>query len=328
VNSQSVPSVAAVTIVALPRERFSRTEVSLQALYDHTGPPFELVYVDGHSPRRVRRYLQQQAQAKRFRLIRAPHFMPLSRLRNLGLREVKTPYVVFLENDVIVRPGWLQALQSCAEETGAPVVGPLYLEQAHGREFVHMAGGIARVTEVDGHRRFFEDHRFQGRNLSEVAHTLRREPTEMVEFHCVLIRTDVLRELGGFDEGMKNTADHIDFCLSVREAGYPIYFEPRSVVVFVQPPPFTWSDLRFYYMRWNDTWARQTVAHFSRKWRLDPHDPFLRYKHEWTKRRRRQILDYFFTLGPLPRLRRRLAHRLLTPTVDACIARALARPKT
>jgi len=120
VNSQSMPSVASVTIVVLPRERFSRTEVSLQALYDHTAPPFELVYVDGHSPRRVRRYLQQQAQAKGFRLIRTPYFMPLSRLRNLGLREVKTPYVVFLENDVIVRPGWLQALQSCAEETGAP----------------------------------------------------------------------------------------------------------------------------------------------------------------------------------------------------------------
>src|SRR5262249_24309080 len=45
-----------VTIVVVPRERFSFARASLEALYRHTDPPFHLVYVDGGSPRRVRRY--------------------------------------------------------------------------------------------------------------------------------------------------------------------------------------------------------------------------------------------------------------------------------
>jgi GT2 family glycosyltransferase len=315
-----------VTVVVVPRERFSLTEVSLESLYQNTPEPFDLIYVDGHSPSRIRRYLEREARAKGFRLIRLPHFIPTPRSRNLGLREVTTPYVVFVENDILFRPGWLEPLQRCAEETGAAVVGPLYLEHIGGREIVHMAGGVAHVEDIRGSRRCVEEHRFQGRAPAEVAAELRREPTEMVEFHCVLIRTAVLRELGGFDEGMKNTSEHVDFCLAVRDAGHQICFEPTSVVVFVQPPPFAWYDLPFFCTRWNETWARQTVAHFGRKWRLDPQDPFLRYKYEWTTIRRRQIFTYFFTRARIASLGRRLARRFLTPTLDVCIAKTIARP--
>jgi hypothetical protein len=136
----------------------------------------------------------------------------------------------------------------------------------------------------------------------------------------------VLRERGGFDEGIKNTADHVDFCLSMRASGHPIYLEPASVAVFLQPPPFAWYDLPFYCTRWNDTWARQTVAHLGRKWRLDPDDPFLSYKHQWTRARRRQIFTFFLTRGRRARLGRGLVDRVITPTLDGCIARTIARP--
>jgi GT2 family glycosyltransferase len=325
-SSESSPRQPQVTVVVVPRERFSRTEISLESLFNNTVEPFELIYLDGHSPPRIRGYLERKAREKRFRLIRLPHFIPTAQSRNIGLREVKTPYVVFMENDVIVRPGWLAALRRCAEETRASVVGPLYLEHLAEREIVHMAGGVAHVEEVEGKRRFIENHFFQGRTLSDVFDKLRREPTELIEFHCVLVRTDVLRQLGGFDEGMKNTSEHIDFCLTMRDAGHQIYFEPASVVVFVQPPPFAWYDLRFFCTRWNDAWARQTVAHLGRKWELDPHDPFLSYKCKWTTVRRRQILTYFWTRARISSLGRRIACRWLTPALDVCIGKTIARP--
>jgi GT2 family glycosyltransferase len=319
----------AVTLVVVPRERFSRTEISLESLYRHTTGPFELIYVDGHSPRQIRKYLEWQARERGFRLIRLPQFLPSPQSRNIGLRQVQTPYVVFIENDMLVEPGWLDALLRCAEETRAPVVGPLYLERQPEDRIVHMAGGLAHVEELDGKRRFVEKHLFQGRRVAEIEDQLHREPTELVEFHCLLARTDLLRQLGGFDEGLKNTSEHVDFCLAVREAGHQIYFEPTAVVVYVDPPPFAWYDLPFYHTRWNDTWARQTVAHFGRKWRLDPEDPFLKAKYEWTGRHRRLIL------APLKRCLTRacgwnLGLRLesrLAPALDRWIGRTIARPK-
>jgi GT2 family glycosyltransferase len=318
----------AVTLVVVPRERFSRTRISLESLYRHTAEPFNLIYVDGHSPRHIRKYLEGQARERGFRLIRLPHFMPTPQARNIGLREVDTPYVVFIENDMVVEAGWLDALLRCAEETGAPVVGPLYLERQPEDRIVHMAGGLAHVEELDGKRRFFEKHRFQGRRVSDVEDQLHREPTELAELHCLLVRTELLRQLGGFDEGLKNTSEHVDFCLAVREAGHQVYFEPTAVVVYVDPPPFAWYDLRFFHTRWNDGWARQTVAHFGRKWRLDPDDPFLRAKYEWTGTHRRLIL------APVKRVLTRacgwtLGARIdsrLTPALDRWIGRTIARP--
>ena len=318
--------MAKVTLVVAPRERFSQTEESLECLFRVTTAPFEMVYVDGHSPPHIRRYLERKAREKGFRLIRLPHFVPDSHLRNTGLREVTTPYVVFIENDIIVRPGWLEALVTCAEETQAPVVGPLYLEQLIGREIVHMAGGVNHVEDVSGSRRCIERHHFPGRRLADIAHELRRGPTDLIEFHCVLVRTDFLRELGGFDEGVKNTAQHVDFCLSVRKAGQPIYLEPASVVVYYQPPPFAWSDLPFYCTRWSEPWSRDTVDHFERKWQLDPDDPFLRDKYEWTTTRRRQILNYFLTRAQIPRVGGQRMTRRLTAVLDGWIGKTIARP--
>jgi GT2 family glycosyltransferase len=319
-NAATGPS--RVTVVVVPRERFSRTEVSLESVYRHTTEPFELIYVDAHSPPPIQAYLERQAREKGFRLVRLPHFVPTSHARNIGLRYVTTPYVLFIENDMLVRPGWLEALIRCAEETGAPVVGPLYLEHRGEREIVHMAGGVAHLEAVNGARRCIERHFFQGRTMAEVSHLLRREPTEMIEFHCVLLRTDLLRAMGGFDEGMKNTGEHVDFCLTMHEAGVQIYLEPASVVVYIQPPPFTRYDVRFYCTRWHAAWARQTVAHFAAKWRLDPDDPFLSAKANWTTTRRRDIFTYFLTRAFTSR---RLRY-CLTVVLDFCIGKTIARP--
>lgn len=39
--------------------------------------------------------------------------------RNLGMAQVKTPYTVFVDNDVLVTPGRLEPLIACADDTKA-----------------------------------------------------------------------------------------------------------------------------------------------------------------------------------------------------------------
>jgi GT2 family glycosyltransferase len=114
-----------ITIVVVPRERFSLSARTLESLYAHTTEPFRLVYVDGRSPSRIRRHLEAQARARGFRLVRSDRYLSPNQARNLGLRHVETEYVVFMDNDVLLTPGWLEALVGCADATGAEVVGPL-----------------------------------------------------------------------------------------------------------------------------------------------------------------------------------------------------------
>src|SRR5258705_13531358 len=155
-----------VTIVIVPRERFSFALTSLDAVYERTSFPFRLVYVDAGSPRAVRRALQRRAADRGFELLRVDRYLTPNAARNLGLHRVHTRYVVFLDNDGLVMPGWLTALVGCAEETGAAVCGPLQLIGDPARELIHIAGGTAGIIERDRRGPFDGVHRLNGNSRS------------------------------------------------------------------------------------------------------------------------------------------------------------------
>lgn len=276
-----------VTVVVTPRERFNVTELALETLYEHTVLPFQLVYVDGNSPPHIKRYLEEQAKQKGFCLIRTEHFLSPNQARNLALPQVDTEYVVFVDNDLIVAPGWLENLVQCADETGAWVIGPLYLEGRPEDQIIHMAGGQANFREQQGKREFYEKHSFQRKRLPAVRSQLQRGPTELVEFHCALVRTEVFEKLGPLDEKLMSTPEHIDLCLAVREAGGAVYFEPNSIVTYVTPPPFARTDLPYFLLRWSDTWTQTSLEHFRDKWNLTKDDPFIKANYRWATGHRR-----------------------------------------
>jgi len=258
-----------VSIVVVPRERFSHTRRALEALYANTPLRFQLIYVDGGSPAPVKRYLEIQARERRFRLLRTEHYLSPNQARNIGLNEANSKYVVFIDNDAEVAPGWLDALVRCAEETNASVVGPLYCIGQQLHEIVHMAGGEMRVEEAQGQRRLHEKHRLCNERVRDVRPKLRREPCDLIEFHCVLVRSQMLRELGGLDEGLLCSREHMDLCLAVHKAGGTVWFEPDAVVTYVPGPPFAQTDIPFYLLRWSDAWMESTIRHFCEKWNFD-----------------------------------------------------------
>ena len=267
-NRNVVPEPA-VTIVVVPRERFSHSRISLECLYANTHLPFRLIYVDGGSPAHIKRYLEMQAEEKGFQLIRTEHYLSPNQARNIGWRSANSKYIAFLDNDVEVAPGWLSALVQCAEETGAALVGPLYCIGQPVHQVIHMAGGEARIRETVGRRRLYEKHRFCNERVSDVRPELRRELCELEEFHCLLVRREVLQELGPLDEALLSTREHVDFCLAVREAGRTVWFEPDAVVTYVVAQPFAWTDIPFYLLRWSDEWGQASLRHFEQKWNLD-----------------------------------------------------------
>ncbi|MCW5774569.1 MAG: glycosyltransferase, partial [Rhodospirillaceae bacterium] len=328
-----------VTIVLIQREYFSLTLPTLDVLFRNTAVPFRLVVVDGGSPPSLRDALRADAAARGYEVVRAEHFLPPQAARRLGLEHATTEFVVFLENDTFVDPGWLDAMLRCADETGAAVVGPLYCqarrigrhvvegnlrplgdgERSGERRIVHMAGGEAHFDTLRGRRVFVERHYFVEQPLDEVQALLRREPTEMVEFHCVLARTAVLREADVLDARMPNGATHIDFCLALRERGAAVWLEPAAVAVNIPPQRFSWSDLRLYLSQWNEAANRASLDRFREKWRLAEDDPFLRDHRAFLTEHR------IIMLMPLTERLRRLVGRRLAFAIEGIADRVLRR---
>jgi GT2 family glycosyltransferase len=258
-----------VTLIVVPRERFSCTQASLESIYEHTNIPFKLIYIDGNSPPNIHHYLQTKAKEHNFQLIRTDYYLSPNHARNIGLSHVDTKYLVFIDNDVIVSPGWLTALINCAETTGAAVVGPLMCEKQPIHQRVHFAGGESHiVVDIKGKRHLREKMYKQGHQVSELRPHLQRTETELAEFHCTLVRTEIFEEIGYLDEEMLNTKEHLDFCMTVKQAGGKVYFEPDSLVTYVPGPPLEWSDLHFYMLRWSDAWTLNSLQRIRSKWDL------------------------------------------------------------
>lgn len=269
-----------VTIVVVPRERFSCTQNSLESIYEHTDIPFKLIYVDGNSPVKVRQYLKAKAQEKNFKIIRTDYYLSPNHARNIGLAQVDTKYLVFFDNDVVVSPGWLKALITCAEETNATVVGPLMCEKEPIHQRVHFAGGESRiVTDIKGKNHLREKMYKQGHQVTELQSQLQRTQTELAEFHCVLVRKEVFERIGYLDEAILNTKEHLDFCMTVAQAGGKVYFEPDSLVTYVPGPPLEWSDLHFYMLRWSDAWTLASLQRIREKWDLSE-DGYFKTKYK------------------------------------------------
>jgi GT2 family glycosyltransferase len=281
-----------VTLVVVPRERFSYTRKSLESIYRYTKYPFDLVYVDGNSPEHIQDYLVNQSLEKDFKLIRSEHYLAPNQARNIGLQYVKTKYVVFVDNDIHVAPCWLKKLVECAEETESTVVCPLVCIGKNLHSKIHLAGGEAHIVlEVKNdkmRRKVHEKHYFVNRLLSEVQDKLKRRECEFAEFHCMLVRKDIFDTIGLLDEQLLSTREHIDFSMSVTNAGGKIYCEPESVTTYVPDTGFEWSDLTYFMLRWSDAWEVASLEHFMQKWDLTKKDKYFKKRYSRLGQRRHQ----------------------------------------
>lgn len=272
----AVPSsrdiAARVTIAVVLRERYGNAIRSLQSILRNTERPISIVYVDVRSPSDVARFISEQVPATGLKHLRFERYLAPNEARNIALEHVATEFVAFVDNDVIVEPGWLQKLVCCADQTGAWLVGPLYLEGGETDPRIHMAGGFARI-ELQGLRRYVaEGHFHPQEKLVGLSKALLCGPTELLEFHAILIRTDVFRRLGKLDERLQSLHEHVDLCLNVRAAGGIVAFEPGAVVRYSFEGSLRLSDLPYIALRWSDEWNRSTLSAFKEKWMLCDED--------------------------------------------------------
>ena len=314
-----------VSIVVTARERFSMTVESLDDLYTSTDVPFDLVYVDVRSPRRVRDALRRAAVRRGFELVRVEQYVSPNAARNIGVGYCDREFVVFVDNDVTFEHGWLEELIACADETGGWVVGPLYLEHGLNGPLVHMAGGDMQFSGEWGAREFVQTQRYFQRPLAEVPEdSLVRQPCSLIEFHCAIIRREVFEKVGLLDEELLTTREHLDYCLRVLDVGGTVWFEPASVITYHTPPPFALSDLPYFLLRWSDEWTASTLQHFAEKYGIKA-DYVERVAK--TRARRQHLLLAAVRPDRRPRLGR-VAARVLAavePAVNALLSRALTR---
>ncbi|MEO1005165.1 MAG: glycosyltransferase [Cyanobacteria bacterium J06638_38] len=305
-----------VTLIVNPRERFSYAQRSLESIYADTEYPFDLIYVNVCSPKPIQQYLEQKAVEKSFKLLHTDYYISPNQARNVGLRYVldnrDSKYVVFIENDVVVKRGWLTRLVESAEKTAAAVVAPLTCIGHPEHQVIHNAGGKSYIEERTKNgtiqRRIRQKAFLTGRAIADVPEEMDLVQCDYVEFHCMLVRTAIFAQTGLLDEGMLATREHIDFCFTVTAtAAGRIYSDRQSIITTdtlgiasnktglkawfgkVQLPDFKWSDLPYFMLRWNHEWDKGSLDHLRQKWNL-AEDQYFKKRYQGLGSRRRELL--------------------------------------
>jgi GT2 family glycosyltransferase len=131
--------------------------------------------------------------------------------------------VIFLNNDAVPEPGWLEALIRAMDEAPEDVVSV-------GGKIVDMTGAL---IDFIGGVMTFDGHAFQNGFRQPLGS--REEPAAGAEllFACggnMISRRAKLQELGGFDDDYFAYLEDVDFGWRTWIAGYRVLFEPRAVV--------------------------------------------------------------------------------------------------
>jgi len=263
-----------VSIVVVAREGFSQAPLCLSRLIEVTDYPYRLIYVEDAAPKRIGAKLRAMVRNVGGTYISIRHVLKPHSARLLGLREVRTPWVVFMDNDVLVTPGWLTRLVACGERHQAAYVSPMIMLHGTPPTHVHVAGGVNRIVRDRGVARFIEEYHLMNCELPDrIELESGASETTMAEFHTVMVRRAMLEQAGGLNEGCSTAFEHNDLCLSMAAAGGVGWIEKRAVVEFMEDCAATWDDHKRTMLRWNKRWIDESLDAFCTKWRLDPDDP-------------------------------------------------------
>jgi hypothetical protein len=262
-----------LSIVVVPRDRFSTTTKCLDTLLAHTPEPHDLLVVLGGASEKHKQELLRQYEGKaRFHF--EPSFLNPAVARNIALKVVQTRLAVFVENDVIVRPNWLAPLLKCQQETGAAMVVPLILED---EETIHTAGNALYITQRDGVAYGSKELKFY-KQLYYGNSNLKRERTDYGEMHCQLVMVEPALRLGVYDEKITEVGE-CDSGLTWTKAGHQLWFEPASVVIYDLPRRVVnVEDIRLFTWRWDMRTILDGYKYFEKKWNLDIGE-FGNFKH-------------------------------------------------
>ncbi len=222
-----------VTIVIPTKDRVDLLRPCLDSIARTT--PIEsvkVIIVDDNStePEAVI-YLQSVTSRKDLRceVIKAnptPGGFNYSRLVNLGTECTKTPFVLHLNNDVeAISPGWLEDMVGWLTLPNTGVVGAklLYPDGTinHAGISIGHSDGLPHVL--------FEREPAEELGILFLPHTARN--VAAVTGACLLTRTELYRQLNGFDEEKLQVAyNDVDYCIRAQRAGYRTVYTPQAVL--------------------------------------------------------------------------------------------------
>ncbi|NIA13852.1 MAG: glycosyltransferase, partial [Nitrospiraceae bacterium] len=246
---------------------FNQLDLTLSCVDSLEGVPagedFEIVLVDNGSNRETREGLRQLgARIPRLRVVKNYENYWFALGNNMGVAQTKGEYVVLLNNDTQVTPGWLSALiRPLRERPEIGVVGPKLLYE----DDTIQCAGI-----VFSNRSKIPYHIYRNLPGDDPCVNKPRE-FQALTGACIAVRAEDYIALRGLDARYANGCEDMDFCFRMRlRRNKRLLYNPESVIYHYEGRTEGRSrSIQYNRQTFVDLWGDEVVADDARFYEED-----------------------------------------------------------
>ncbi|GAB4524032.1 MAG: glycosyltransferase family 2 protein [Anaerolineales bacterium] len=205
----------------------------LHSIERGTAIPHEIIVVDNGSTDGVEPMLAREFPHVRF--IPGTHNEGFTKPMNRAMRAARGAYVALLNPDTVVQEGAFDALVTFLEQhPDAGIAGPKVLNP-DGSLQGPCRRGEARPWPVLAYflrlNRLFPRSPFFGGYLLNYLPEDETARVDGVSGSCMLIRWEVIEQIGYLDEDFFAYQEDADYCFRARAAGWQVYYVPAARVI-------------------------------------------------------------------------------------------------
>ena len=232
-----------VSIITINYNQLRMTCELLDSLRKLTYPAVEIIVVDNNSTENPTSVIA--SKYPEVKLIVSNENLGFAGGNNLGIKESKGDYLLFLNNDTEVDPGVLEPLVKLFEtnpDAGAASSKILYHNSGETIQYA----GSSRVDPFTGRSKrvgYMEKDNGQHDQLKE---------THLAHGAAMMVPRRVINKVGMMPEFFFLYYEEVDWCESIKKGGYKIFFVPESKVYHKESMSIgKGSTLKTYYMTRN-----------------------------------------------------------------------------
>lgn len=201
-----------ISVIVLSYNNLPYTRLCLESIIENTSyPNYEIIIVDNGSEKNTKKFLLQfKTRFANIKLILNNKNLGFSKANNQGFTISEGEFVIFLNNDTIVTPGWINGLlYHLLKNPSAGMVGPV-------------TNSIGNEAKIDvPYTELGEINKFAAQRTNDYfgkAFTIR-----VLALYCAMISRALYERVGGLDEryGIGMFEDD-DLALKIKAEGYKL----------------------------------------------------------------------------------------------------------
>lgn len=213
-----------VSILIPNKDQKETLETCLNAIWTRsTYKNYEILIIENNSEgQEIFDYYREIEKRPGVRVLTWKEGFNYSAINNFGEKSADGDYLLFLNNDVeVISPHWIEELLGNCQRKEVGIVGAkLYYPD----DTIQHAGTIIGIGGIAGHA-FLNMPRSRTGYLHKAS--LQME-LSAVTAACMMMKRQVFRQLGGFEEQLSVAFNDVDLCLRTVQAGYLVVYNPEA----------------------------------------------------------------------------------------------------